>query len=185
MVQEQITDAKTRMHKAVEALKAELATVRTGRASPGLVEHLKVDYYGTPTPLQQLATIAAPDTKLITINPYDRGALTAIEKAILKSDLGLTPNNDGAMIRLNLPPLTEDRRRELAKHVRKRVEEARIEVRNIRRGIHEHIRKLEHDHNISQDDLKRSETELQKVTDEQIREVDRIGEEKEQEVLTV
>lgn len=185
MVQEQISDAKTRMHKAVESLQAELATVRTGRASAGLVEHLKVDYYGTPTPLQQLATISTPDAKLIQIAPFDRGALGAIEKAIQKSDLGLTPSNDGNVVRLSIPPLTEDRRKELAKHVRKRVEDARVAVRNVRRDIHEHLRKIEHDHDISQDDLKRSETELQKLTDEQIKEIDSIGHEKEQEVMTV
>ncbi len=185
MVQEQINDAKTRMHKAVEALQHELATIRTGRASAGLVDHLKVDYYGTPTPLQQLATISTPDAKMIMIQPYDRTALTAIEKAIQKSDLGLTPANDGSVIRLSIPPLTEERRKELAKHVRKRVEEARVAVRNVRRDIHEHLRRIEHDHDISQDDLKRSETELQKLTDDQIKEIDGIGHDKEQEVMTV
>ncbi len=185
MVQEQLQDAKTRMHKAVEALKHELATVRTGRASPGLVEHLRVDYYGAPTPLNQLATITAPDAKLIVIQPYDRSSLGTVEKAILKSDLGLTPNNDGTVIRLNIPPLTDERRRELAKHVRKRVEEARVAVRNVRRDCHEQMRQLEHEHSISQDGLHRSETELQKLTDEQIQEVDRIGEGKEQEVLAI
>ncbi|HET9477488.1 MAG TPA: ribosome recycling factor [Dehalococcoidia bacterium] len=185
MVQEQISDAKSRMHKAVEALKAELSTVRGGRASTGLVDHLKVDYYGTPTALNQIATIAAPDARLIVITPYDRGGMSAIEKAILKSDLGLTPSNDGTVIRLSIPALTEDRRKELARHVRKRVEDARVAVRNVRRDIHEHIRKIEHDHQISQDDLHRSETELQKLTDEQIKEIDRIGEEKEKELLAV
>ena len=185
MVQEQINEAKTRMHKAVEALTAELGTVRGGRASTGLVDHLKVDYYGTPTPLNQIATISTPDAKLIVITPYDRAAMSPIEKAILKSDLGLTPSNDGTVIRLSIPPLTEDRRRELAKHVRKRVEDARVAVRNVRRDIHEHIRKMEHDHQISQDELHRSETDLQKITDDQINEVDRIGEEKEKELLAV
>lgn len=185
MDQQQLQEAKTRMHKAIEALQHELATVRTGRASPGIVEHLRVDYYGTPTPLIQLATITTPDARLLVIQPYDRGAMGAVEKAILKSDLGLTPSNDGTVIRLTFPPLTDDRRRELVKHVHKRVEEARVAVRNIRRDIHEHMRKLEHDHEISQDDLHRSETELQKLTDEQIQEVDRVGEDKEQELLTV
>ena len=183
MVQEQIGDAKTRMHKAVEALQAELLTVRSGRASPGLVEHLKVEYYGTPTPLMQIATITAPDARLIVITPYDRTGLGAIEKAILKSDLGLTPSNDGSLIRLNIPPLTDDRRRDLVKHVHKRVEEARVAVRNVRRDAHDHMRKLEREHTISQDELHRSETELQKVTDEQIKEVDAIGHDKEQELL--
>jgi ribosome recycling factor len=185
MVQEQIQDAKTRMHKAVESLSSELGSVRSGRASPGLVEHLRVDYYGTPTPLNQLATISTPDARLIVIQPYDRGAMGSVEKAILKSDLGLTPTNDGTVIRLSIPPLTEDRRRDLAKHVRKRVEEARVAVRNVRRDIHDHMRKLEHDHTISQDDLHRSETELQKLTDEQVKEIDKVGEAKEQELLTV
>lgn len=185
MVQEQMSDAKTRMHKAVEALQHELLTVRTGRASPGLVEQLKVEYYGAPTPLQQLATITTPDAKLIVISPYDKSAIGSIEKAIQKSDLGLQPSNDGSVIRLAIPPLTEERRKELAKHVRKRVEEARVAVRNVRRDVHEHIRKLEHDHQISQDELHRSETELQKLTDEQIAQIDDLGAEKEQEILTV
>jgi len=185
MVQEQIEDAKARMHKAVEALRQELGSIRSGRASAGLVDHLRVDYYGTPTPLNQLATISTPDARLIVIQPYDRGSMGAIEKSILRSDLGLTPANDGTVIRLSIPPLTEDRRKELAKHVRRRVEEARVAVRNVRRDCHDHIRKLEHDHTISQDDLHRSETELQKVTDEQIKEVDRVGEAKEQDLLAI
>ncbi len=185
MEQQQLSEAKARMHKAVEALVHELAAVRTGRASPGIVEHLRVDYYGTPTPLNQLATITAPDARLLVIQPYDRTSIGAIEKAILKSDLGLTPNNDGTVIRLSIPPLTEERRRELVRHVRKRVEEARVAVRNIRRDVHEHLRRLEHDHEISQDELHRAEAELQKLTDEQIKEIDKIGEEKEKELLTV
>ena len=185
MTQEQITDAKSRMHKAVEALQHELQTVRTGRASTGLVEHVKVEYYGTPTPMMQLATISTPDAKLIVISPYDKSALGAIEKAIQKSDLGLQPSNDGNVVRLSIPPLTEERRKELAKHVRKRAEEARVAVRNVRRDAHEHLRKLEHDHTISQDDLHRSETELQKLTDDQISQIDEVGNAKEQEILTV
>jgi ribosome recycling factor len=185
MVQEQINDAESRMHKAVESLHHDLGAVRTGRASGSLVESIKVDYYNTPTPLNQLATITTPDAKLIVIQPYDRGAMGDIEKAIQKSDIGLNPSNDGNVIRLAIPPLTEDRRRDLAKQVRKRVEEARIAVRNIRRDVHDSIRKFEHDGEISQDELHRAETDLQKVTDDQIAEVDRIGEEKEQEILTV
>ena len=185
MVQQQIDDAATRMHKAVEALQHELATIRTGRASVGLVEHVKVDYYGTPTPLQQLATITTPDPKMILIQPYDRSALEAISKSIQKSDLGLTPGNDGTVIRLAIPPLTEERRKDLAKQVRKRVEDARVAVRNVRRDVHDHLRKIEHEHDISQDDLKRSESELQKLTDDHVKEIDRLGHDKEQEVLTV
>ncbi|MEO8457873.1 MAG: ribosome recycling factor [Chloroflexota bacterium] len=184
-MQEQISDAKSRMQKAIEALRGELQTVRTGRASTGLVEHMRVEYYGTPTPLQQLATLSTPDAKLIVITPYDKTALGAIEKAIQKSDLGLTPSNDGNVVRLSIPPLTEERRKELAKHIRKRVEDARVAVRNVRRDVHDQLRKLEHDHSISQDDLKRSETELQKLTDDNVKQVDDLGAEKEQEVLTV
>ncbi len=185
MIDDAIADAKDRMHKACDALRRELATVRTGRASPGLVDHLKVDYYGNPTPLNQLATITTPEARLIVIQPWDRQTVGAIEKAIQKSDLGLNPASDGTVVRLAIPPLTEDRRRELAKHVRRRVEEARVAVRNVRRDAHEHIRRLEHEHQISQDDLHRAETELQKLTDEQIKEVDKIGEEKEAELLAV
>ena len=185
MSQVHLDEAQTRMHKAVEALSHELATVRTGRASPGLVEHLRVDYYGAPTPLNQLATITTPDAKLIVIRPYDRAALGAVEKAILKSDLGLTPSNDGTVIRLAIPPLTEERRKDLVKHVRRRVEEARVAVRNIRRDVHEQMRKQEHEHQMSQDELHRAETELQRLTDEQIKDVDKAGEDKEKELLAV
>ena len=185
MIDDALLDATDRMEKALEALRRDLATVRTGRASPGLVEHLKVDYYGAATPLNQLATISTPDARLITIQPWDRGSIGAIEKAILKSDIGLNPSNDGALIRLAIPQLTEERRREIAKQVRKRAEDARIAVRNIRRDCHENIRRLEHDHEISQDDLHRAETELQKLTDDHIKEIDKVGHEKEEEVLAV
>ncbi|HLB26975.1 MAG TPA: ribosome recycling factor [Dehalococcoidia bacterium] len=185
MIDDALLDATDRMEKALEALRRDLATVRTGRASPGLVEHLKVEYYGTPTPLNQLATISTPDARLITIQPWDRGSIGAIEKAILKSDIGLNPSNDGALIRLAIPQLTEERRRDIAKQVRKRAEDARIAVRNIRRDCHEAIRRLEHDHEISQDDLHRAETELQKLTDDHIKEIDKVGHEKEEEVLAV
>ena len=185
MVQEQLGDAKSRMNSAVEALQHELATVRTGRASVGIVEHVKIDYYGTSTPLNQLATITTPDPKMIMIQPYDKGAVGDITKSLQKSDIGLTPSNDGQVIRLSIPPLTEERRKELAKQVRSRVEDARVAVRNVRRDVHDHLRKLEHDGEISQDELRRSEQDLQKVTDEHVAEVDLAGEEKEQEVLTV
>ena len=185
MIDDALLDATDRMEKALEALRRDLATVRTGRASPGLVEHLKVDYYGAATPLNQLATISTPDARLITVQPWDRGSIGAIEKAILKSDIGLNPSNDGTLIRLAIPQLTEERRRDIAKQVRKRVEEARVAVRNIRRDAHENIRRLEHEHEISQDDLHRAETELQKLTDDHTREIDKVGHEKEEEVLAV
>lgn len=173
------------MFKAIEALEHDLATVRTGRASTGLVENLKVDYYDTPTPLNQLASISVPDARFIVIQPYDRSSIETIEKAILKSDIGLTPSNDGTVVRLSIPPLTDDRRQDLAKQVRKRVEEARVEVRNIRRDVHDHLRKMEHDSEISQDELHRAENDLQKVTDEQIKLADEVGHAKEEELLNV
>jgi len=185
MIDDALLDATDRMEKTLDALQRDLATVRTGRASPALVEHLKVDYYGTPTPLNQLATITTPEARLIVIQPWDRGSLGAVEKAILKSDLGLNPASDGTVIRLAIPQLTEERRRDIAKQVRKRTEDARIAVRNVRRDCHDHIRRLEHDHQISKDDLHRAENELQKLTDDHIKEIDKIGHEKEEEVLAV
>ncbi len=185
MIDDALLDATERMEKAAEALRRDLATIRTGRASPALVEHLKVDYYGTPTPLNQLATISTPEARLIVVQPWDRGSIGAVEKAILKSDIGLNPSNDGTVIRLTIPQLTEERRRDIAKQVRKRVEEARVEVRNIRRDCHDHIRRLDHEHEISQDELHRAETDLQKLTDDHVKEIDKVGHEKEEEVLAV
>ncbi|HJX61542.1 MAG TPA: ribosome recycling factor [Dehalococcoidia bacterium] len=185
MIDDVFNDAKDRMTKAVDALRRELATIRTGRAHPGLVEHLRVDYYGVPTPLNQLATISVPDPRLLTIQPWDRQAMGAIEKAILKSDLSLTPSNDGVIIRLSIPQLTEERRRELAKVVHKKVEEGRVEVRNIRRDGHEELRRLQREKLISEDDQFRGQEKLQKLTDEYVQQVERVGEEKEAELLAV
>lgn len=185
MIDDSLLDAADRMEKAADALRRDLATIRTGRASSGLVEHLTVDYYGTATPLNQLATITTPEARLIVIQPWDRGSIGAVEKAILKSDIGLNPSSDGTVIRLAIPQLTEERRRDIAKQVRKRVEEARVAARNIRRDCHEQIRKLEHDHEISQDDLHRAENDLNKLTEDNIKEIDAIGHEKEEEVLAV
>jgi ribosome recycling factor len=185
MIDDVFNDAKDRMTKAVDALRRELATIRTGRAHPGLVEHLRVDYYGVPTPLNQLATISVPDPRLLTIQPWDRQAMGAIEKAILKSDLSLTPANDGVIIRLSIPQLTEERRRELAKVVHKKVEEGRVEVRNIRRDGHEELRRLQREKLISEDDQFRGQEKLQKLTDEYVQQVERVGEEKEAELLAV
>ena len=185
MIDDALLDADDRMEKAEDALRRDLSTVRTGRANSALVEHLQVDYYGTPTPLNQLANINTPEARLIVIQPWDRGSIGAVEKAILKSDIGLNPSSDGTVIRLAFPQLTEERRRDIAKQVRKRVEEARIAVRNIRRDCHDQIRHLEHDHEISQDDLHRAETDLQKLTDDHVKAVDKIGQDKEQEVLAV
>ena len=185
MIDDALLDATDRMEKAVDALRRDLATIRTGRASPALVEHLRVDYYGTETPLNHPATISAPEARRIVIQPWDKASIGAVEKAILKSDIGLNPSSDGTVIRLAIPQLTEERRRDIAKQVRKRVEEARVEVRNIRRDCHDQIRKLEHDHEISQDDLHRAENELQKLTDDNVKEIDKVGQEKEGEVLAV
>ncbi len=185
MIDDVFNNAKDRMTKAVEALRRELATVRTGRAHPGLVEHLRVDYYGVPTPLNQLATISVPDPRLLTIQPWDRQAMSAIEKAILKSDLSLTPTNDGIIIRLSIPQLTEERRRELAKSVHKKVEEGRVEIRNIRRDGHEELRRLQREKLVSEDDQFRGQEKLQKLTDEFVQQVERVGEEKEAELLAV
>lgn len=178
-----LADVRERMGKAVEALQRELATIRTGRASPGLVAHLRVDYYGVPTPLNQMATITVPEARVIGIQPWDRAALGAIEKAILRSDLGLNPRNDGNTIRLVLPQLTEERRRELAKGVRRKVEEGRVAVRNVRRDGLEELRRLEREGELSEDDHHRAQEQLQKLTDRFIGDIDKVGQEKEGELL--
>jgi len=180
-----IADVRARMEKAVEALEHDLVTIRTGRASPALVESIKVDHYNTATALKQLATISVPEARLIVIQPWDRSAIKAIEKAILQSDLGINPSNDGTVIRLAIPQLTEQRRQELAKQVKKRVEESKVAVRNIRRDAHEEMRKQERDHTISQDDLRRGEQELQKVTDGFVKDLEEIGHRKETDILAV
>ncbi|MEW6568562.1 MAG: ribosome recycling factor [Chloroflexota bacterium] len=185
MVNEALAEAETRMKGAVRALEEDLAAIRTGRASPALVERLPVDYYGTPTPLMQLATISAPEPRLLTIRPFDPGSLKTIERAILASDLGLTPGNDGKIIRLAIPPLTEERRHELVKVVRARVEEARVAVRNVRRDVHDDLREFQREKVISEDELRRGESELQKVTDRFIEQIQGIGQRKEAEVLEV
>ena len=185
MIDDALADAKNRMGKAVEALRKELATIRTGRAHPGLIEHLRVDYYGAPTPLNQLATISVPEPRLLAIQPWDRQSLGAIEKAIQKSDLGLNPINDGNIIRLVIPQLTEERRKELAKVVRKKVEDGRVAVRNVRRDCHDELRRLQREKEISEDAQYRGQDELQKVTDGFIQEIERVGEEKEAELLAV
>jgi ribosome recycling factor len=179
------SDVERRMKMAVEALQRELATVRTGRASPTLVEGLKVDYYGAPTPLNQVASIHATDPRTLTIQPWDRKTLGDIEKAILKSDLGLHPNNDGQVIRLTIPPLTEERRREMVKTVHKKVDDGKVAVRNCRRDCHDRLRDQEKHKEISEDELKRSVERLQKLTDRYIDEMDKVGHAKETEILEV
>jgi ribosome recycling factor len=179
------SDVQRRMEKAVEALQRELQTIRTGRASPALVERLPVEYYGTSTPLQQIAAIHATDARTLTIQPWDRKALPEIERAILKSDLGLNPTNDGQVIRLVMPPLTEERRKELVKVVHKKVDDARVAVRNCRRDAHDSLRDQEKKKEISADELKRGTERLQKLTDKYIEEVEKVGQAKEREILEV
>jgi ribosome recycling factor len=173
------------MARAVEIMERDFQGIRTGRASTALVERIHVEYYGTPTPLNQLAGISVPEAHQIVIQPWDRGVLGAIEKAILKSDIGLTPNVDGTVVRLNIPPLTEERRRELVKVVHRRMEEARVEIRNLRREAAEAIKREERDGAVGTDEAHRELELLQKVTDRQVAEVDRVGGVKEREVLEV
>ncbi|OGO40122.1 MAG: ribosome recycling factor, partial [Chloroflexi bacterium RBG_16_57_9] len=165
MVDDVLKETKDRMQKSIDALRYDLSTIRTGRASPALVERLMVDYYGTPTPLQQLSAIAVPEARLLTIKPFDPSALSTIERAILKSDLGLTPNNDGKIIRLSIPQLTEERRRELVKVAARRVEEGRVAVRNSRRDGLRDLQEIEKEGLITEDDLHYGREEMQKLTD--------------------
>ena len=185
MIEETLKDAEQRMGKAIDALRRDLSTVRTGRANPSLVESLRVDYYGTPTPLQQLASVGVPEARLLTIQPYDKGSLEAIEKAIQKSDLGLNPNSDGTIIRLVIPQLTEDRRKELVRVVHKKVEDGRVSIRNVRRDAHEMLRDLRKEKVISDDHEHDAQEDLQKITDKFVGQASEIGQEKEEELLEV
>jgi ribosome recycling factor len=185
VIKDLLKEAETRMHAAIQNLDEDMSGIRTGRATPALVEKLPVDYYGAPTPLVQLASISVPEPRSLLIKPFDPSSVKNIERAILVSELGLTPNNDGKQIRLNLPALTEDRRRELVKVVHNRLEECRIAVRNVRRDLHNDMRELEKEKLISEDDLKRGEDELQKVTDRNIEEINKHGLHKEQEIMEV
>ena len=189
MLQDSVADVLRRceecMRHAEDGLNHELAAIRTGRASPALLDHIRVDYYGSPTPVPQLAAVSTPEPRLIVIQPWDRGVMGAVEKAILKSDLGITPTNDGKVIRLAIPPLTEERRKDLVKMLHRRVEEGRVAVRNCRRDALEQIKKLERDKKISEDESRRGQERLQKHTDAVMAEIDRVGQRKEQEVLEV
>ncbi|MEJ5202493.1 MAG: ribosome recycling factor [Anaerolineales bacterium] len=185
MIKDTLKEAELRMKGAIQNLENDLSGIRTGRASPALVERLQVEYYGVPTPLMQLATISVPEPRTLLIRPFDHSTMKNIEKAILASDLGLTPNNDGKVIRLNLPPLTEERRRELAKVVHNRLEDARVAVRNVRRDLMRDLKEFEHEKLISEDELKDGEEELQKLTDQMIKQIDQIGERKQKEIMEV
>jgi ribosome recycling factor len=185
MLKEVYKEAEARMKGAIQALDEDLGGIRTGRASPALVERLMVDYYDMPTPLIQLASISVPEPRTLMIRPFDATTMKTIERAIMASDLGLTPNNDGKAIRLNLPPLTEERRRDLVKVVHHRVEDARVAARNVRRDSIKDLREFMDEKMISEDDCERGEDELQKITDRFIEEINAIGERKEKEILEV
>jgi ribosome recycling factor len=180
-----LKDAAHKMEQAVTHLKDELSSIRTGRATPAVLNRVTVEYYGAPVPLNQLASINVPEPRLLVVQPFDKGAIGAIEKAIQSSDLGITPSNDGQVIRLAFPPLTEERRKELVKQVHGRAEESRVAVRNVRRHAKEDMEKLEREGGISQDDLGRGEKELQKLTDRHVAEIDGIQGHKEQELMEV
>ena len=184
-IKERLVDAEVRMEKSLDSLHKDLGSVRTGRATPSLIDRLQVDYYGSPTPLQTIAGITAPEARLLLIQPYDRSSIQAIEKALQKSELGLNPSNDGQVIRIAIPPLTEERRREFAKLVKQKAEEARIAVRNIRRDEVEHLRKLEKEGHVSKDEIERNIAEVQHITDSFIGKVDDVAQKKEAEILEV
>lgn len=180
-----IDDGRSKMSKAVEHARGELSTIRTGRAAPALVEKLRVEYYGSEVPLQQLAGIQVPEAKLMVITPYDKSSLKAIEKSIMSSDLGINPTNDGTVIRLTFPPLTEERRREMVKVAHHKAEEGRVAVRNLRRAARKDLEALEKDGDISSDELERAEKDLERVTHEYVSEIDRALQHKEEELLAV
>jgi ribosome recycling factor len=185
MLKEITKDAETRMKSALLSLEEDLTAIRTGRATPALVEKLPIDYYGAPTPLLQLASISVPEARALLIKPFDPSTIKTIERSILASELGLTPNNDGKSIRLNLPPLTEERRRELVKVVNNRLEECRVAIRNIRRDLIKDLRDFEKEKMISKDELETGEQELQKLTDLMIDEIELIGKRKESEIMEI
>ena len=180
-----LLDAEERMEKAMASLEREFAKLRTGRASTSLVDGIKVDYYGTPTPISQMASVSVPDSRTITIQPWDKGGFSSVEKAILKSDLGLTPVNDGKIIRISIPALTEERRKDLVKVSRKYAEEAKVAVRNVRRDANEHLKKLEKEKTLSEDDLKKATDDVQKLTDKFVADADKRCQAKEKEIMDI
>jgi ribosome recycling factor len=184
-IKELVADAKQRMDASLETVRRELAAMRTGRASLSMLDGIKVDYYGTPTPLSQVGNLATPDPTLITVQPWDAKLLPVIEKAIRSSDLDLNPQNDGKVIRIPIPPLTEERRKNLVKHAHKHAEEGRVAIRNVRRDVNEHLKKMLKDHEVSEDDEKHAVTEVQKLTDLHIEKINEILKKKESEILAV
>lgn len=185
MIKDLLKESESRMRSAISVLEHDLSGIRTGRAHPGLVEKIHVEYYGSDTPLMQLASISVPEPRSLLIKPFDKSTLKAVEKAILASDLGLTPNNDGQAIRLNLPALTEERRRDLVKLVHHRLEEARVAMRNVRRDSMKDLKEFESEKMVSEDERKRGEEDLQKMVDKLVAEIDTIGKRKEQEIMEV
>ncbi|RLQ95714.1 ribosome recycling factor [Falsibacillus albus] len=185
MSQEVLNNAKTKMEKAVQAFSRELASIRAGRANASLLDKISVDYYGAPTPINQLASVSVPEARLLVIQPYDKSILGEIEKAILKSDLGITPSNDGSIIRIAIPALTEERRKELVKTVKKEAEDAKVAIRNIRRDINDDLKKLEKNGELTEDDLRGYSDDVQKLTDTNISKVDQVAKDKEKEILDV
>jgi ribosome recycling factor len=185
MTADLFTDAERRMQKAIDALKQDLGAIRAGRASSSLLDRISVDYYGAPTPINQVASISVPEARLLVIQPWDRKMLPDIEKAIQKSDLGINPNNDGQVIRLNVPPMSEERRRDLVKSLHKKLDEHKVAVRNVRRDVQDKLRDREKKKEVSEDELKRSTERLQKLTDRFIEEMDKVGKTKELEILEV
>jgi ribosome recycling factor len=185
MVQDVYSSAEEKMQKAVAALRRDLSTLRAGRATPALLDKITVDYYGTATPINQLANVSVPEPRLLIIQPWDKKSVSEIERAILKSDLGLTPNSDGTILRLSIPQLTEERRRELVKIVKKKAEEGRVAVRNIRRDANDELKKMEKDSDITEDQLRKSQDDVQKITDKYIEEVEKVLSAKEKEIMEV
>lgn len=184
-MQDIINEANERMNKAIDVLKKDYATLRAGRATPAILDKIQVDYYGVPTPINQMAKIAVPEPRILTIQPWDKSGLADIERAILKSDLGLTPNNDGSIIRLNIPQLTQERRSELVKVVKKKAEECRVAVRNVRRDANEQLKMMKKEGEISEDEERRAEEEIQKMTDKHVKDIDHVLEVKEAEIMEV
>ena len=183
MINELFNDMKERMHKAIEHYRHEVSSIRTGRASISILDGAKVDYYGTPTPINNIAHVTVPEGQLIVIQPFDPNSLELIEKAIITSDVGLTPNNDGNVIRLNIPSLTEERRKELIKVVHKIIEEGRVAIRNIRRDANDHLKKHEKDHELSEDNMRRAMDNIQEMTDNYIKDLNQLQDTKEKEIM--
>jgi len=185
MVKEVLSEARSAMDKAVKSLRKDMTKIRTGRASISLLDDVKIEYYGTPTPLSQVATLSVPEARLITVQPWEKNLIPDIEKALFKADLGLTPSSDGILIRLPVPALTEERRREMVKIIKRMSEDSKISVRNARRDANENLKMLEKEKEITEDDLKRSEKDVQQVTDEFVSSIDSIVQNKEQEVMAI